>query len=330
MVIGEGSYLHNSAMLETVAHEQEFWGFLDQLIAQTKVVIDQPRVSAHSGRPDLIVPLDCGHLDCVAAPDGGRIDLWRGSQPDRGVDAVALTVDLFKRDVKIKLLIGCSEEEKRAALDALNSGQRRACLARREGELGWLRSRRSVRRFAPRPVPNDLLKKVLQTALWAPSAHNRQPWRFAAVCSLPARTKLAKAMAEEFRRDLLSDGLSAGEAEAQTKRSIDRIIGAPVAVVLCLDEDQGDLYPDPRRQQAEYLMGVQGVALAGTYLLLAAHAAGLAGVWMCAPLFSQQSVRQALNLPSAWQPQALTLLGYPAKIPNARPRRPLEEVAVIL
>jgi len=318
IVTGEGSYPHNPAMPDNAALEEEFWGFFDRLIAQSEAVSGKPRSSAPPEPSASVDPLD-----------GKGIDLWRGSQPSRGVDALALVVDLLEREVKITLLVGCSEEEQRAARNALNSGQRRACLLRREGELGWLRSRRSVRRFEPRQVPEDLLKKVLKTALWAPSAHNRQPWRFAAACSPPARTELAQAMAEEFRCDLLRDGLSADEVEEQVKRSIDRITGAPAAVVLCLDETQGDQYPDPRRQQAEFLMGVQGVALAGAYLLLAAHAAGLAGVWMCAPLFAQQSVRRALDLPPAWQPQALTLLGYPAKIPQARPRQPIDEVAII-
>lgn len=196
--------------------------------------------------------------------------------------------------------------------------------------LGWLRTRRSVRRFTPQPVSEALLRTVLETATWAPSAHNRQPWRFAAAHSAAARANLAHAMAEDFRRDLLADGLPVDEVEAQTARSISRITNAPAAVLLCLDVEQEDRYPDPRRQQAERLMGVQGVALAGAYLLLAAHAAGLAGVWMCAPLFAPQSAQRALNLPRAWEPQALVLLGYPAAAPAARPRRPIDEVTLIL
>lgn len=196
--------------------------------------------------------------------------------------------------------------------------------------LDWLRARRSVRRFKPQPVSEELLRTLLETATWAPSAHNRQPWRFAAATRPAARAKLAHAMAKDFRRDLLDDGLPLHEVEAQTARSIQRITNAPAAVLLCLDVEQGDRYPDPRRQQAERLMGVQSVALAGAYLLLAAHAAGLAGVWMCAPLFAQGSVQMALNLPQAWEPQALVLLGYPAAVPAARPRRPIDEVTLIL
>jgi coenzyme F420-0:L-glutamate ligase/coenzyme F420-1:gamma-L-glutamate ligase len=195
-------------------------------------------------------------------------------------------------------------------------------------KLDWLRSRRSVRRFQPHPVPDGLVRIVLETATWAPSAHNRQPWRFAVLKSPQARQNLADAMGEAFQRDLLADGLSPQQVQAQVSRSRARINEAPVAVVLCLDPSQGDVYPDPFRLQAELMMGVQGVALAGGYLLLAAHAVGLAGVWVCAPLFTPAVVRRALHLPDEWQPQALILLGYPESIPKPRPRRPLDEVAI--
>ena len=101
---------------------------------------------------------------------------------------------------------------------------------------------------------------------------------------------------------------------------------APVAVLFCLDKADLDPYSDPFRQQASYLMGVQSVALAGGNLLLAAHAQGLGGVWICAPLFAQDAIRTTLELPAGWEPQGLILLGYPAKIPSQRPRRPLEEI----
>jgi coenzyme F420-0:L-glutamate ligase / coenzyme F420-1:gamma-L-glutamate ligase len=73
-------------------------------------------------------------------------------------------------------------------------------------------------------------------------------------------------------------------------------------------------------------MAVQSVALAGGQLLLAAHAAGLGGVWMCAPLFAPQEVRQALELPADWEPQGILLLGFPEKVPPPRERRSLPEV----
>jgi F420 biosynthesis protein FbiB-like protein len=308
--------------------DQEFWQYLDRLVAASQVAIDRPRGSSHPNYPDLIYPLDYGYLQGTTAIDGGGLDVFIGAQADRSLDALALTVDLHKRDAEIKLLLGCDETEKQVVLDFLNGASMRACLVRRDAGHWLLRSRRSVRRFQPRPIPQDVVRHILETAAWAPSAHHRQPWRFAVLSSFLARDRLAHALGEAFRRDLSADGMQPEEVEAQVARSRQRIQQAPLAVLLCLDLAAGDVYPDAARQQSEHWMGVQSVALAGGQLLLAAWAEGLGGVWMCAPLFAPQAASQALGLPGNWQPQALILLGYPAKIPDPRPRRPLEEVAL--
>jgi F420 biosynthesis protein FbiB-like protein len=194
----------------------------------------------------------------------------------------------------------------------------------------FLRSRRSVRRFLPQPVPAQVVGNILETAVWAPSAHNRQPWRFVVIAAGEARRRLADDMGEAFRSDLLADRLPAAQVQEQVQRSRHRILEAPVAILVCLDLTALDRYPDERRQRAEHLMAVQSVAMAGQNVLLAAHAEGLGGVWICAPLFATHVVSQALRLPETWQPQGLVLLGYPAVIPPQRLRKPLDEVAVFL
>ena len=313
----------------------EFWEYLARLATESQVIIDRPRGSVHPHYPGLTYPLDYGFLEGTTTVDGGGIDVWVGSLAARTLDAVALTVDLHKRDAEVKLLLGCDEAEKQVVMDFLNGANMRAWLVRRSLDgiadpAYMFYSRRSVRRFLPQQVSEEVLMRILEAAAWAPSAHNRQPWRFVVLRSVESRAYLAEAMGIELRRDRLSDGMSLEEAEAQVARSRQRILEAPVAVLLCLDTSAGDSYPDAPRQQAEFLMGVQSVALAGGQLLLAAHAMRLGGVWVCAPLFAPHAARKALNLPDAWQPQALLLLGYPAKLPAPPPRRPIDEVTLTL
>lgn len=303
-----------------------YWDYLEHLVTTSRIVIDRPRGTAHPDYPTLIYPLDYGYLEETRAADGSGVDVWLGSLPERTLDALALTVDLDRRDAEVKLLLGCTEAEKEAIMDFLNGATMRALLLRRQGELRWLQTRRSVRHFSPRAVPSELVAQLLEAATWAPSAHHRQPWRFAVVTSPEVKAQLAQAMGEVFRRDLMRDGLSEGEIAVRVGRSRERIQQAPLAIVLCLDTASSDAYPDAERQQAEYLMGAQSVALAGGHMLLAAHALGLGGVWMCAPLFAPHAVRQVLDVPSHWQPQALLLFGYPARTPPLRPRRPWSEV----
>ncbi len=190
-----------------------------------------------------------------------------------------------------------------------------------------IRQRRSIRQYSGHPVPDAVLLHLLDAARWAPSAHNRQPWRFAVVKSSAMKASLAGAMGAQLRRDLETDGVPEAAITADVQRSAARITGAAAAIVLCLTMADMDRYPDPRRQQHEHIMAVQSVAMAGQNLLLAAHDVGLGAVWMCAPLFTPDVVQHVLNLPKDWHPQGLITLGYPAQ-QRERSRRPTEESVV--
>ena len=190
----------------------------------------------------------------------------------------------------------------------------------------FLRSRRSIRRFKPDPVPDSVIRDILYTATFAPSAHNRQPWRFIVLTELAAKNHLFESMAEEFQRDLERDNLPTEEITKRVNRSRERITSAPVVVMLCLDMTEMDTYPDARRNQAEHLIATQSAANAGMQLLLAAHAEGLGGVWVCSPVFAQEVVRNALNISTTWEPQAMFLLGYADENPQLRERKQIEDV----
>jgi len=186
-----------------------------------------------------------------------------------------------------------------------------------------MQSRRSIRRYQPRPIARALLSTLLEAATWAPSAHNRQPWRFAVVESAGVKEQLAAAMATTWQRDLAADGLPAEQIERRIAISTARLTGAAALVIAALSMEEMDHYPDSRRSEAEWTMAVQSTALACQNLLLAAHAAGLGACWMCAPLFVPDVVRNALDLPATWHPQALITLGYPAE-EKQKDRVPLE------
>ncbi len=173
-----------------------------------------------------------------------------------------------------------------------------------------LLSRRSIRRYQSRPVHRELLERILTAAIWAPSAHNRQPWRFAVVEGERCKTRLAQAMGDRLRHDLQADGAPPDMIEKDVSRSFARISRAPALVLLCLSMSDMDQYPDGKRQRNEWIMAAQSAAMAGQNLLLAAHAEGLGACWMCAPLFCPDVVVSTLSLPEDWEPQGLITLGY--------------------
>lgn len=189
--------------------------------------------------------------------------------------------------------------------------------------LDIIRGRRSIRRYLPDPVPRALIDAMLNAAIWSPSAHNRQPWRFAVIEQDAHKERLARAMGARLRADLEADALPPEQIEADVTRSYTRIISAPLIIMLCVSMVDMDAYPDVCRSQNEYLMAVQSVAMAGQNLLLAAHALDLGACWMCAPLFVPDIVREALELPPDWQPQGMLTLGYPAQ-QREKTRNPIE------
>lgn len=191
-----------------------------------------------------------------------------------------------------------------------------------------VQTRRTVRAFHPDPPPRAAIEQILTAASWAPSPHGRQPWRFVVVESAARKAALVEAMETAWRYHLTLDGYDPMTIEQRLQRSRERVLHAPVIIVPCLYLNDLDVYPDPERQAAETTMAIQSLGCAVQNMLLAAFALGLAAGWMCAPLFAPAAVRTALELTDDLHPQALIPIGYLAREPKRRPRRPLDELVV--
>ena len=187
--------------------------------------------------------------------------------------------------------------------------------------------RRSVRRYRPSRISRDVVKRLLTAASGAPSAHNKQPWRFVVLDRFASRHKLAQAMGRKLRQVRTADGDAPELIEADIDRSYQRITQAPIAIVLCVDMRDMHRYPDQSRTDAEYLMAVQSTAMAAQNLLLAAHAEGLGACIMCAPLFCPEVVIESLQISPQWRAQMLITIGESAAPGKDRPRLPLDEIS---
>ena len=162
-----------------------------------------------------------------------------------------------------------------------------------------IEERRSVRRFDRRDVPEEMVERMLQAAIRAPSAGNRQPWRFFVVRRQEVKAALAEA--------------------AWGQRFVAQ---APVVIVVCAEPDRSASRYGRRGRE---LYCLQDTAAATEHILLAATALGLGACWVGA--FDEQAAARALNLPANLRPVAIIPVGYPAWEPGGRtPRRPLHEV----
>jgi F420 biosynthesis protein FbiB-like protein len=179
---------------------------------------------------------------------------------------------------------------------------------------------RSIRRYLDRRVPPEQIHHLLDCATRAPSAHNRQPWRFAVITTSSVKAQLADRMGERLRADRLRAADRIELIDRDVARSRERITSAPVIIVACAVFD-GD---DPH----ERLMTIQSVATSIQNLLLAAHDVGLGACWMAAPLYCPDVIREVLHLPDEWEAQALIAIGYPADAGKQRERVDFQEITI--
>lgn len=100
-----------------------FWEKLVTIFENSEIIIDRPKGSVHPKYPSIVYPLDYGYLKGTKSGDGNEIDVWSGSLPARNIDYVIATVDILKSDVEIKLLCGCTIEEKDLILEFHNSSE---------------------------------------------------------------------------------------------------------------------------------------------------------------------------------------------------------------
>ena len=101
----------------------EFWDRLDELLESSEIVLDRPSRIADP-------PIDYGYLSGTSGGDGHEIDVWRGSsQPS--VSAIVCTIDLRKLDVEVKVIIGCSDQEKESICEFHSSDVTGALLVER-------------------------------------------------------------------------------------------------------------------------------------------------------------------------------------------------------
>ncbi|MCK1798982.1 inorganic pyrophosphatase [Streptomyces sp. XM4193] len=88
-----------------------FFDHLDGLVASAELVVDRPKGSRHPRVPEAVYPVDYGYLDGTTGGDGDGVDVFAGSTPQAGVVGVFVTADPIKRDVEVKILLGCSPAE---------------------------------------------------------------------------------------------------------------------------------------------------------------------------------------------------------------------------
>ncbi|MEM2337995.1 MAG: nitroreductase family protein [Candidatus Bathyarchaeia archaeon] len=161
-----------------------------------------------------------------------------------------------------------------------------------------IKGRRSIRAFQEADVPKEIVEKLIEAAMWAPSAGNIQPWEFVIVRNSETKRRLAEAaLGQSFIEE------------------------APVVIVVCADEERSARGYGTRGRT---LYCIQDTAAAIQNIHLAAYSLGLGTCWVGA--FREDEARKILGIPEGLRPVAIIPVGYPAESPQPRSRRPLKQI----
>lgn len=130
------------AFMKQLENNAFFWQKMDTLLLSSDCRIDQPKGSAHPKYPNLIYPVNYGYLFDTMGTDANPIHIYKGSVPCQNVGAIAISADILKKDLEVKLLVGCSEEEINKILQFLNQTEfQKAILIRRGDDIpSWASS----------------------------------------------------------------------------------------------------------------------------------------------------------------------------------------------
>jgi coenzyme F420-0:L-glutamate ligase / coenzyme F420-1:gamma-L-glutamate ligase len=194
--------------------------------------------------------------------------------------------------------------------------------------LKLIRDRRSIRSFSKREVSREQIEQLIEAARWAPSNHNRQPWRFLVLEDGQQIEVLARTVAQGLAARLKTLPPAAAGFAAEFEHYATFFVGAPVLLVV--------LHRQPVSVAADLLRGLDNpalvsgeplsVAMAVQNLLLAAHTLGLGACVLTAPLVAQPAVGNALTLPAGYGITCFVAVGYPGESPAAPRRKSLEQI----
>lgn len=190
--------------------------------------------------------------------------------------------------------------------------------------LEAIAGRRSIRRFLDKPISKSILEQILHAGTLAPSAKNRQPWRFV--------------VAQREKQGML-DAMKKGiETEKQGKallpHSLNYLSGAeftlkimaqaPVTLFILNPQEEAYFHNTTMEENFYHSSNLQSIGAAIENMILAAEDLGLGSLWICDTVFAYDALLDWLGTKD--QLVAALSLGYTDENPSPRPRKTTEEL----
>ncbi len=206
-----------------------------------------------------------------------------------------------------------------------------------------IKSRRSIRAWQDKNVPEELLLQAIELATWAPNGGNRQPWYFYIIINKDVINAIADATRETAQYVASwPEATELGEMAKTMAQRAGAFRSAPAAIAAAVRKYQSPLDQvlaarekvDARAaqiRQGEHIVNsrIQTVSSAISHLLLILHQMGLGAVWMTGPLQAKAEIEKILKVPAEMDLVAFIPVGYPDETP-VRDRKPVSEVCEIV
>jgi F420 biosynthesis protein FbiB-like protein len=186
--------------------------------------------------------------------------------------------------------------------------------------LEAIATRRSNRRFKADPIPHEVLEKLLNAAIMAPSGKNRQPWRFVVVREDKRGEMVAQMRAGIAKFKARGENIGSAEGTAAVMEQ------APVTVFIFNTEGKHPWLDRTLQESVWDMVNIQSIGAAIQNICLAARALGLGSLWIADVLYAYEELEAWLGQDT--QMVAAVSLGYPADNPVIFSRKPLADVTV--
>ncbi len=185
-------------------------------------------------------------------------------------------------------------------------------------------SRCSIRFFREDPVPREILEKIIEAGISAPTASVGEQWFFKVVVSPERRRKLHELLVEahlRYGREVLRKPLPESSLEKWRNRMVkEGMYYAPAYIAAYVDLREKFLREEYR--ELEYLWAVQSISAAVENMMLAAWSMGLGSVWLGVPLLMKEEFNEVIGVESEdMDLAAIIALGYPSVEPVKRKRK---------
>ena len=192
-------------------------------------------------------------------------------------------------------------------------------------QLNAIKNRRSIRTYRPDPVPEELIRQILQAGILAPSSKNRQPWKFT-VATGAARLEALHQMTQGLEREKSAPLIPESASHLSGARNTLRIMTeAPVLIFITNTLAQGFDRPLSCDDRVSEICNAQSIGAAIENMTLTATELGLGSLWICDTFFAQQELDAWIGDPGTLY--AVLAVGYTDETPSPRPRRSLEDTA---